>query len=137
MKSFPSFLNVKRGLLRIWVVLSALFILGVAFYRYCTVRDEFYGASSVHGLTVPDNEYSNENLVPVSCDKAPGQENPSLLSGYGRLSIDSQTGVISDFSKAQPLTHSRATVSTGKSVPPPPPPGLQCLGRGRFPKDGR
>lgn len=82
-------LNIERGLLRIWAVLSVLFILCVALYRYSAIRNEFYGSSYVYGLVVPYNQYGNESLLPVSCDNARGKEDSTLLNGYSRLSIGS------------------------------------------------
>jgi hypothetical protein len=71
------------------VVLSALFILSVSFYRYSAIRDEFYASSYVYGLVVPYNQYGNESFLPSRCDTARGMEDPTLLRGYVRLSIGS------------------------------------------------
>ncbi len=116
MKAASSEVNPKRRLFRVWVVLSALFILSVTLYRYDLFRDEFSRASWVHGLTVPDNEYGNENLLPLRCDTARGMQDPTLLRGYLKLSIGSrpfreQTGEDIDLSAG---LVPRASVSSPK-----------------------
>lgn len=44
-------MNLKRGLLRLWMIGSALFIMIVAAASYVEIRDEFETASSVGQLT--------------------------------------------------------------------------------------
>jgi hypothetical protein len=80
-------LNLRRGLFRIWTVLSVIFILCVAFYRYDAIQTEFYRNSYVYGLVISPNQYGNENLLPVSCTTARGKEDSTLLTGYAKLSI--------------------------------------------------
>lgn len=58
-------MNIRRGLFRIWLVASVLFVLCVAGFSYNGIRQEFRNASTDWGW----DEYM---LLPVDCEKARG-----------------------------------------------------------------
>jgi hypothetical protein len=63
-------MNLRRGLFRLWIVGSALFVLAVAFLNYSDIEEEFEDAASVILLPVPDPEvikrFQEGSLKPVT-----------------------------------------------------------------------
>jgi hypothetical protein len=63
-------MNLRRGLFRLWIVGSALWVLAVAFVSYSDIAEEFEDAASVILLPVPDPEvikrFQEGTLKPVS-----------------------------------------------------------------------
>jgi hypothetical protein len=62
-------MNLRRGLFRVWVVLSALFIAYMAFMSFDEIKSEFSKAADLKS----DNHWWNQ--LPVACEEARGQLN--------------------------------------------------------------
>jgi hypothetical protein len=62
-------MNLRRGLFRLWIVGSALFVLAVAFVSYSEIKKQFDAAALMHVLK------ANEVAVPVLCADARGTAN--------------------------------------------------------------
>lgn len=61
-------MNLKRGLFRVWLVLTGLFILAVALFSYDRLKQDFE-AHALLAMLKDDNI-----LVPVDCGRAMGVE---------------------------------------------------------------
>jgi hypothetical protein len=63
-------MNLRRGLFRLWIVGSALWVLAVAFVSYGNIEEEFEDATSVIFQPVPDPEvlkrFQEGTLKPVT-----------------------------------------------------------------------
>jgi hypothetical protein len=59
-------MNWRRGLFRLWIVGSALFVIAVAFVSYGDIKKEFDAAALM------DEIKDYEQLVPVLCADARG-----------------------------------------------------------------
>ena len=63
-------MNLRRGLFRLWLVGSVLFVLAVAFVNYSDIEEEFEDATSVIFQPVPDPEvikrFQEGTLQPVT-----------------------------------------------------------------------
>jgi hypothetical protein len=63
-------MNVQKGTFRLWVVLSVLFVIGVAVVSYSDIRIEFREAYTDWNAVA--TKLGGTNLVPADCDKARG-----------------------------------------------------------------
>jgi hypothetical protein len=55
-------MNIRRGLFRLWLVLSVLFVLATAFVSYPEVRGEF-------AATTPEGNWFDQHAVlPTKCE---------------------------------------------------------------------
>jgi hypothetical protein len=62
-------MNLRRGLFRLWLVGSALFVLAVAFVSYGEIKNQFDAAALMHVLK------ADEVAIPVLCADARGAAN--------------------------------------------------------------
>jgi len=64
-------MNAKRGLFRLWMVATALYLLLAAFFLFDfdDVSKEFAAAALLDRI----NASSHETLVPIACESAKGQ----------------------------------------------------------------
>jgi hypothetical protein len=81
-------MNLRRGLFRLWIVGSALFVLAVAFLNYSDIEEEFEDAASVILLPVPDPEvikrFQEGSLKPVT--------DPALIKRFQALGKRGKSG---------------------------------------------
>jgi hypothetical protein len=63
-------MNVRKGTFRLWVVLSVLFVIGVAAFSYSDIHTEFRNAYTDWNAVA--TKLGGTNLVPADCDKARG-----------------------------------------------------------------
>src|SRR5437867_10460472 len=63
-------MNIRRGMFRLWVVSSALFVFGISAASYNTIRDEFRASSIDYDVIF--KQYSGDTLLPVDCRQARG-----------------------------------------------------------------
>jgi hypothetical protein len=63
-------MNVRRGMFRLWIVSSALFVLGVGAASYNTIREEFRASGIDYDAIA--KKYGAETLLPVDCGQARG-----------------------------------------------------------------
>ena len=47
-------MNLRRGLFRLWIVSSALFVLAVAFFNYSEIKAEFDAVATTFEVQLPD-----------------------------------------------------------------------------------
>ena len=47
-------MNLRRGLFRLWIVSSALFVLAVAFFNYSEIKAEFDAVANTFEVQLPD-----------------------------------------------------------------------------------
>lgn len=63
-------MNVRKGTFRLWVILSVLFVIGVAAASYSDIRTEFRDANT--DWVAIAAKYGGYELLPVDCSKATG-----------------------------------------------------------------
>jgi hypothetical protein len=63
-------LNVRKGLFRLWIVCSVLFVAVVCLMSYSSIRDEFRFANTDYDAI--DKELGGYSLLPTDCTKARG-----------------------------------------------------------------
>lgn len=63
-------MNAQRGMFRLWVVVSALFVIGVGAASYGGIRNEFKVANTDYDALA--KEAGGTTLLPVDCAKARG-----------------------------------------------------------------
>ena len=71
-------MNAREGMFRLWLVGSALFVVGVAVTSYANIRDEFRNAYTDFDAEM--SRLGGNSMFPTSCDKARG----TLDSDYSR-----------------------------------------------------
>lgn len=63
-------MNVRKGTFRLWVVLSVLFVIGVAAVSYSDMHTEFRNADTDWNAEFA--KYGGYSLLPADCEKARG-----------------------------------------------------------------
>jgi len=63
-------MNIRRGMFRLWIVSSALFVLGVSAVSYSAIREEFRASSIDYDAIA--KKYGGDTLLPVDCGQARG-----------------------------------------------------------------
>jgi hypothetical protein len=63
-------MNVRRGMFRLWIVCSAIFVLGVGAASYSGIREEFRAAGIDYDAMA--KKYGGDTLLPVDCGQARG-----------------------------------------------------------------
>jgi hypothetical protein len=79
-------MNWRRGLFRLWIVGTALFVLAVAFVSYTDIKEEFEDAASA-SAPVTDREVTNQDSVdPWAEFRIPGRPvtDPALIKRLER-----------------------------------------------------
>lgn len=66
-------MDIRRGVLRLWVIFSALFVLGVSVSSYRTIREEFTAATRPRdSFAIIAKKFGGEMLLPIDCLEARG-----------------------------------------------------------------
>ena len=66
-------MNIRRGALRLWVIFSTLFVLGVSVSSYRTIREEFAAATRPRdSFAIIAKKLGGEMLLPIDCLEARG-----------------------------------------------------------------
>ena len=63
-------MNIRRGTFRLWVILSVLFVIGVAAFSYSDIHTEFRKADTDWNAELA--KYGGISLVPADCEKTRG-----------------------------------------------------------------
>ena len=63
-------MNIRRGMFRLWIVSSALFVLGVSAALYSRIREEFRASRIDYDAIA--KKYGGDTLLPVDCGEARG-----------------------------------------------------------------
>ncbi len=63
-------MNIRRGMFRLWIVSSALFVLGVSAASYNAIREEFRLSDIDYDVFA--EKYNGHKLLPVNCGEALG-----------------------------------------------------------------
>src|SRR4051794_16550204 len=79
-------MNIKRGLFRIWVIFSAVFIAIVLIYSFNSIKSEFETV-----FLIKEFDKSDTMLVPVERRKARGEENKDYSCSNPFLVPDTQS----------------------------------------------
>jgi hypothetical protein len=74
-------MNIGRGMFRLWVVASALFVLGVSAACYKGIREEFRISSLDYDAIA--KKYGGDTLFPVDCGQARGVATTDYSSNEG------------------------------------------------------
>ncbi len=72
-------MNIRRGLFRVWLVASVLFVLCIAGFSYNGIRQEFKNASTDWDAEV--RKWGGYMLLPVDCSAARGTSGASYEVG--------------------------------------------------------
>lgn len=74
-------MNARRGMFRLWLVFSVLFVIGVGAASYIRIRNEFRIADT--DLDALAKKYGGTNLLPVNCAEARGTMDRDYSSSEG------------------------------------------------------
>ena len=74
-------MNVRKGMFRLWLVASVLFVIAVAVAYYGSIRNEFRMATTNYDAHA--REHGGTTLLPVFCDKARGNSGTDYTEHQG------------------------------------------------------
>ena len=115
-------MNLRRGLFRLWLVGSALFVLAVAFVSYAPIKKEF------DDVTKTTRVLTDERAVGLLCSDARGTADADYLvsddhcwyamSKFRRLYPEHKDVADNDLSKLDPVLRIATKISPWKTVGP-------------------
>jgi hypothetical protein len=84
-------MNLKRGLFRLWLIGSALFVLGVSVTLYSSIQQEFLAADTDYDALY--RAYGGVTLLPIDCTQTRGR-GPLDFSSLGAVPAGGPEGAL-------------------------------------------